>query len=424
MIKINFKNILEVDGAHGLSQSEIDFSSEDIKSALLKIHERKQGFYEILDDAETILKINDFANSVKNKYKYIVVLGIGGSALGTITLQKSLKHEYGCQLAHNPQLFVLDNIDPDYIKEVEEVLDLTQTLFIVVSKSGNTVETLSQYFYFRKKIETLDLLVKDHFVFITDPQTGLLRETANAEGIKSFKIPENVGGRFSVLTPVSLLPARLMGLQIGDLIDGAKLARDKFLSLDPTENLPYLFAKLQHGLYQKGKVMNVMMPYSNKLAPVTEWYSQLLAESIGKDGIGITPIEAKGVTDQHSQNQLYHDGPNDKLIVFVEVENFKNKLDIPNYYPEHPAVSYLGKTSFNELIALEAQGTQDSLTAKDRPNLKLSVPNLTEKSLGELFFMLEASIAFLGELFKVNAYDQPGVELSKQLTKKYYERKA
>ncbi len=418
MITLDYQNLFKVNALHGLDQKIFDVPASKIQDLLKKIESRGQGFYKILDDSETLLKINDYANTVKGKYKHMVVLGIGGSTLGITTLQKSLTHEF------KNNIYILDNIDPDYMREVEDVIDLKETLFIVISKSGGTVETLSQYFYFRKKIEALNLEQKNHFVFVTDPAKGLLREIANTEGVKSFKIPENVGGRFSVLTPVGMLPAKLIGLQINDLIEGAKLARDNFYNPDASVNIAWQLAKIQFEMYQKGKFLNIMMPYSSKLKTFTEWYAQLLAESIGKDGIGITPVSAHGVTDQHSQNQLYHDGPNDKLIIFIELENFKTKLEIPNLYPEHAAVDYLRDTTFNELMCLEKLGTETSLTERDRPNITIKLPNLTEKSLGEFFFILESSIAFLGEMFKVNAYDQPGVELSKQLTKQYYERKA
>lgn len=417
MITLDYSNLLKIDLEHGLSETDLHAIESDISNLLKKIETRGQGFYNIPDDTETLLKINDYVSNVKGKYKYFVVLGIGGSALGITTIQKSLTPEL------KTNLFVLDNIDPDFMFEVEQNIDLKETLFIVISKSGGTVETVSQYFYFRKKIEVLGLQQKDHFVFITDPLKGLLREIANSEGVKSFKIPENVGGRFSVLTPVGLLPAKLMGLQITDFIEGAKIARENFYNLDAKKNIAWQLAKIQFELYKKNKFINIMMPYSSKLKTFTEWYAQLLAESIGKDGIGITPVSAYGVTDQHSQNQLYHDGPNDKLLLFVEIENFKNKLEIPNFYPEHSAVEFLQDTSFNELIHLEKLGTETSLTERSRPNITFKIPTLTEKSLGEFFFILEASIAFLGEMFKVNAYDQPGVELSKQLTKQYYERK-
>jgi glucose-6-phosphate isomerase len=420
MIAIDYSKLAKINSTHGLNAEQLNFSSQEIEDLLRKIKSRNQGFYDILDDTKTLTKIQEFITpALKSRYKFIVVLGIGGSALGTITLKNSLKHEHGCQLGQT-QLIVLDNIDPDLITEVEDVINLAETLFIVVSKSGGTVETLSQYNYFRAKIEAQNLAVTNHFIFITDPKTGLLREISQSEKITAFDIPENVGGRFSVLTPVSLLPAALIGLDIEDLIKGAKKARQAFFALDPEKNPAYKLAKIQYLLYQKQKVMNVIMPYSTKLAPITAWYAQLLAESIGKEGIGITPVSAKGVTDQHSQNQLYHDGPNDKLLMFIQIQNFKNKISIP----ETDNFPYLKNTTFNELLELEMQGTIDSLTAQDRPTIKLSIPELSEKSLGALFFMFQASVAFLGEMFKVNAYDQPGVELSKQLTKQYYERKA
>lgn len=424
MITLDTTNLHKVDSVNGITLQELQVSSSEIESDLAKIKSRGQGFYEILDNQNLLHEITEYAQKVQGKYKYIVVLGIGGSALGTITLQKSLMHEFTCQLCTSPQLFVLDNIDPDYLHEAEQVISLPETLFIVVSKSGNTIETLSQYFYFRQKLEEQNLNLSEHFVFITDPKVGLLREISNSENIPAFEVPENVGGRFSVLTAVSLLPAALIGLNIHALIDGAKQARETFYNTNIEANTAYKIAKIQHSLYLKGKHINIMIPYSSKLAPINEWYSQLLAESIGKDGIGITPVGAKGVTDQHSQNQLYHDGPNDKLIMFLEILDFKNHIKIPNYYAEHPAVNFLKNSSFNELIALEAQGTKDSLTSQNRPNLSLQIPALNENTIGYLFFMFEASIAFLGEMFNVNAYDQPGVELSKKLTKQYYERKA
>ena len=420
MIQLHTDNLQKIDPAHSC---ELALTQPEIEAFLAKIDARKQGFSEILDDQKTLDQIKDYAKQVQGKYHFIVVLGIGGSALGTTTLENSLRNQQGCSTG-SPQLIVLDNIDPDFISEAEEVIDLASTLFIVVSKSGGTIETLSQYFYFRQKIEQANLKHNDHFLFITDPNQGLLREIANQDQVTTFSIPENVGGRFSVLTPVSLVPAALIGLDIEELISGAKEGRHSFNETDPTLNIPAQVAEIQYKLYQKGKIMNVMMPYSTKLSPITAWYAQLLAESIGKDGIGITPVQAKGVTDQHSQNQLYHDGPNDKLLIFLEIENFTTSLDIPNYYRDHKSVSYLKNSSFNELMQFEMKGTQDSLTDRNRPNIKLTIPRLNENSLGHLFFMFEASIAFLGEMFKVNAYDQPGVELSKQLTKQYYERKS
>lgn len=426
MINLDLTNLQAINLQHGVSISELETEQNNISEYLKKIHARKQGFYEILDDQETIESIKKFAEEKTGKYKSIVVLAIGGSSLGTICLQKSLKHLFINELNEkNPKLYVIDNIDPTLIAELEDVIELESTLFIPVTKSGKTPETLAEYFYFRKKTDEANLDPKEHFVFITDPEGGLLREISKEESIPTFEIPQNVGGRFSVLTPVGLLPAALIGINIESLISGAKKIRQTFLSENFSENLPFQFAQIQYQLTQKGKNMNVMMPYSQKLIYLADWYRQLLAESIGKKqnnkgeevNIGITPIKALGVTDQHSQSQLYNEGPNDKLLIFIEIENFGKTIKIPNLKPNNPIVNYLKDVSFNKLINIEKSGTEKALIENDRPNITIKIDQVNENSIGELFMFFEAATAFLGEFFNINAFDQPGVELSKNLTK-------
>lgn len=432
MISLDFQNLYKVDKNHGLSLTEIKKDSAKIPQLLAKIKSRKQGFYEILDDKGTIKKIATFAKKIKGKYKFIVVLGIGGSALGTICLQQSLKHCFENELKNSdfPRLYVLDNIDPILISEIEDVIDYKKTLFIIVTKSGTTHETLTQYFHFRDKLEkalTKNISkhkaakekINDHFIFVTDSKKGQLREIANKEKITTFEIPENVGGRFSVLTSVGLLPTALIGINIQKLIEGAKDMRKKFFSKNFTENLPWQIAKIQYLLSKKGKSINVMMPYSQKLIRFADWYRQLLAESIGKKFnnkgqeifAGITPINALGVTDQHSQLQLYSEGPNDKLIIFIEV-SYTNKKSADD------SIKIWAK-----LMQTELKGTKEALTQNQRPNITLHIPAIDAKNLGALLFLFQASTAFLGELFDINTYDQPGVELSKILTKKYLAQK-
>lgn len=423
-MKIYLDNLFGIDSKHGLNSKDFKQYADLIPQFLQKIHERNQGFYSNIDDNEILLKINHFAEGVKGRYRYIVVLGIGGSALGTLTLLKSLKPECGTDKNYDdPKLFVLDNIDPDTILEVEDTIELAETLFLVVSKSGGTIETLAQYFYFKDQLKKSNLDYKEHVVFVTDPDSGALREMANTEGLKSFKVPKNIGGRFSVLTPVSLLPARLIGLQINDLIEGAQDMRDLFLSNDFSENLPFQLAVTQYLLYQKQKSINVLMPYTQKLITFTAWYSQLLAESIGKDGKGITPLKAVGASDQHSLSQLFHDGPNDKLIIFIRLLNFKSKIEIPDVSEEYPDYDFLKDTSFAELLNVEQVATERSLTRVDRPNITIEMGNLTEKTIGSLFMLFESATAILGELMQVNAFDQPGVEMSKVLTKEYLQKR-
>jgi len=418
MLKLNLTNLSSISPKHGLSTTEIDRHKDKIAEYLEKIKARKLGFYDLVDDKETVAKVQKFADEKKDQYEHIIVFGIGGSSLGTICLQQSLTHLY-----KEKKLHVIDNIDPIMLKELEDVIELPKTLFIIVTKSGGTPETLSEYFYIRKKCDEKGLDPKEHFVFITDPTKGLLREISIEEGIPTFEIPENVGGRFSVLTPVGLLPAALMGLDIKALLDGARTQRDLFLS--ESKNPAFTLATIQYLLDQKGKQMTVLMPYAQKLIRLADWYRQLLAESIGKkldnEGneifSGLTPINALGVTDQHSQSQLYNEGPNDKFFIFIAVEDFGADMEIPNLKPMSPSVNFLQNVSFKKLMHTEQKGTEQALTKNDRPNITITVDSVSENALGQLFMLFEAKVAFLGEFYNIDAFDQPGVELSKNLTK-------
>jgi glucose-6-phosphate isomerase len=410
MLTLKTDKLQEITAAHGISKSELQEEAVKLSLYLEKIHARKQGFYSVIDDQETIDQVATWAQENRSKYEHFVVIGIGGSALGTICLERSLGHSF-----KNSGLHVIDNIDPILIAELEEVIDYEKTLFIVVSKSGRTPEIISQYHYFKEKT--------DKFIFITDPESGVLRKIAQKENVTTFDIPQDVGGRFSVLTPVSLVPAALIGIDIQQLIEGARAMRDQFLSENFETNLPFQVAAIQYLLEKKGKNITVMMPYSQKLKLLADWYKQLLAESIGKtldnDGqtvnTGLTPTAALGVTDQHSQSQLYNEGPNDKLIIFIEVERPGPDLQIPE--------SAMGKAlSFTQLLHIEKRATENSLTQNDRPNITIQIPEVTAHTLGQLFMLFEASIAFLGEYYNINAFNQPGVELSKILTKKYVEK--
>lgn len=427
MLNLKLENLAKINPQHGLSETELTKEASLIPDYLSNIHKRNQGFYKVIDDNKVIKEINEYAKHIEGKYEDIVVCGIGGSSLGSICLKQSLKHLYEDsknQRTH-PRLHVLDNIDPILIKETEDIIDLSKTLFIIITKSGGTPETLSEYFYFRKQCESKNLEIQKHFIFVTDPKNGLLRKISNDEGIKAFDVPENVGGRFSVLTAVGLLPAKLIGIDIEKMIKGAKTMRDKFLSENFEENLPFQIAATQYLLGNKGKIMNVLIPYSQKLIRFADWYRQLLAESIGKKlndknevvHTGLTPINALGVTDQHSQSQLYNEGPNDKFFMFIEVEDHGADMDIPNPYPEEESVAYINNISFAKLLKTEKEGTEEALTQNDRPNITIKIPNTSEESLGALFLLFEGATAFLGEFYGINAFDQPGVELSKNLTK-------
>jgi glucose-6-phosphate isomerase len=418
MLTVNFDNLFKVynqDPKHGVSTSELENYKTQFDNYKDKILSRKQGFLDLGE--QNIQHILDYAASIKNKYTDIVILGIGGSMLGPVTILDTLKKQ------ETPKVHCLDNIDPDLITKIRDTINLQTTLFLVQTKSGGTPETLAQYFYFKDILQTANLEIANHFVFITDPEKGYLRKIANQQNIPSFEIPDNVGGRFSVLTPVGLLISALVGLDIQKLLNGAKDTKTRFF--DETNFEAYYLAVSQFLLSQKGKNINVFMPYSSRLKTLANWYTQLLSESVGKkldlNGnqvfAGITPLPALGATDQHSQLQLFSEGPHDKLTLFVEVDNFENQVKIPTLWQNDDDLDYLENKTFNQLLAAELAGTKASLTENNRPNITLKIDKINEYSLGELFMFLEISVAFLGELLNINTFDQPGVERSKVLAK-------
>lgn len=376
MISFDFHNLFSLPSEHGISEKELSDVSDRIPDYLKKIEARDQGFYKIIDE--------DFKAKIDGEFDQVVILGIGGSALGARCLGEMLGR------ANGPGLYIIDNVDPILVATVASQLDPEKTLFLVISKSGETIETNALYSFFKEKGK--------HFLFISD---------GDVDPKPDFEIPKNVGGRFSVLTAAGLVPAQLLGVDVEALLNGARKMRDSFLCETFEENVPFQLAAVSYLLAEKGKNINVMMPYSQRLVAFTDWWRQLLAESTGKEGKGITPIPALGATDQHSQLQLYNDGPNDKFFLFFDIEN--PGFDLP---------THLNEITFHQLISTEMQGTIQSLTENERPSLTIHVEHLNAETLGALFMLFEASTAFLGEFYGINAFDQPGVERSKKITRK------
>lgn len=420
MLKINFDHLYEIDAEHGMPRSIFADHAEYLAPTLAKIEARQQGFYTVIEEDTILDEINDFVSTVKGRYDDIVVCGVGGSALGPICLRDTFRHSFR---ATSPRLQVLENIDPDFMAEAVEALDLSQTLFLIISKSGGTPETIAQYMFFRDLTDKAGLQAKHHYVFITDPSpdVSLLRAIGQKDTIKMFSIPPSVGGRFSVQTAVGYLPAALLGIDIKALNEGFKVMRNSFLNTNVDQNLPFQLACIQTGTYLAEKPINIIMPYHTKLRQFGAWCVQLIAESTGKfkeDGssVGITPIPSLGVTDQHSQVQLFAEGPNNKLVIFIGVENFEHDLRIPVLIEDNKTNFLTGKT-FKDLLHAEQQATAQALTENNRPNITISIPELTPYYLGQLFMLFEGATAFWGEFFEINAFNQPGVERGKILTR-------
>jgi glucose-6-phosphate isomerase len=294
-----------------------------------------------------------------------------------------------------------------------EVIDPARTVWNVVTKSGGTAETAAQLVVVE---ELLGARADTHVVATTDPTKGALRKTAEARGWKTFAIPPNVGGRFSVLTPVGLLPAAVAGLDVMGLLDGARRMRD--LVVEPRDNPAALLASLLHWHdAEKRRPIVVLMSYVDALFDTADWFRQLWAESLGKDGRGPTPIAARGATDQHSQLQLYAEGPVDKAVLFLSARERGTEVRIPDtaFARSQPDYAYLAGRGMGELLDAELRGTMGSLAKRKRPHGLLQLERVDAAPLGELLMLLEAATAIAGPLYGVNPYDQPGVEEAKRL---------
>lgn len=362
-------------------------------------------------------RIEDLSKKCR-KMQDFVVLGIGGSALGIRMLNDTFVGSLN--VTKGTKVTVCDNIDSDKLYTMFSKLNLKKTIFNVITKSGSTSETLYQMMividmYRKKKID-----YRKHII-VTTTAGNSLWDWAVGEGIEVLSIPTGVGGRFSVLSAVGLLPAGVMGVDIRKLLAGARSARDNSIK-DDNSNIAYTCAYINYTYLKKGLTNLVTMPYTDRLALLPDFFAQLWAESLGKkfdmDGnvvnAGQTPIKTIGVTDQHSQLQLYSEGIKDKLIMFFRVENPQYDMKVES---ELPFTKHLTGVSMSSLLNYEYNSTAYSLTTLDRPNYTVVLDKINEESVGELIFMLEMMTAFMGLMLNVDAYDQPGVELSKIYTK-------
>jgi glucose-6-phosphate isomerase len=383
------------------------------------------GFADIVSDSALRNQAMAFAAGARGRYTDVVILGIGGSALGPIALRTALRPS-GWNLLDDaardgyPRLHVLDNVDPETIAALLARLDLAKSLFIVTSKSGGTAETMSQFLIVHDRVVKAHLKTPEHFVFVTDPKQGALRPLAESLSVSTLDIPPSVGGRFSVLTPVGTLPAALIGIDVAALLEGARDMAARCDGDSLAENPAGVFATLQWLADTKhGKSITVLMPYSDPLRDFAAWFVQLWAESLGKhkpDGssVGQTPIPALGATDQHSQVQLFMEGPKDKVVSFIAVEQRGTDLTIPHGFSEVKELGYLGGNTLGELIDIEQRATAGALAKRGRPNLTIHLERVDPWHVGGLMMFFEIATAYAGQLYGVDAFNQPGVELGKQ----------
>jgi len=424
-VRLDASGMLGEAVADGLTRAELDGLAARAAEAARALAEKRAAgelpMFDLAQEPEALGRISALAREVRDEVDTLVVLGIGGSALGSRAILGAL--------AEGPmRVEVADNVDPWSFGTLLDGLDLKRTAFNVVSKSGDTAATMAQFLIVRDRLlRALGAIdYKSHVIVTTDATGGSLRQIVNDEGFRDLAVPAGVGGRFSVLTAAGLFPAAVAGVRVEDLLAGAAWMDARAQSGSLSENPALLLGALLYLAETRRKTnVVVLMPYSDRLRPFGRWFAQLWAESLGKsvdvDGrpthAGSTPQPAVGATDQHSQLQLWLDGPADKVVIFIRVEDHGREIEIPSAYGDLEGVSYLSGKGLGGLLNMEQRATERALQQRGRLALTLSVPQLNAFTLGQLFQLFEAATVFAGALHRVASWDQPAAaEEGRRLT--------
>ncbi len=414
-----------------------DDMAERFRGAQAAVEARKaageMGFFDLPEDRALAKATREAADRCRSRgLDTLVVIGIGGSALGAAALRDALLPPLWNELdaaarGHAPRLHILDNPDPDTVSALLGRLDPARTLFNVVSKSGTTAETMAQFLVVWRKLEAAlgrDAM-RSRLLVTTSPERGTLRELASEHDLPALPLPENVGGRFSVLSPAGLFPAAATGIDIEAVLGGAATMAGRCRAPELAENPAGMLATLLHVAdTELGARVQVFMPYADRLRGFAYWVQQLWAESLGKaldvEGhrveTGPTPLPAFGAADQHSILQLLMEGPRDKVVVFLAREAPAEDVAVPALFGDRPALGYLGGHTLFELLDRERRATAEALRREGRMNLSVTLDRVDARSLGALFMLFQIAVVYAGALYGVDPLDQPGVELGKVLT--------
>lgn len=411
-------------GPAGVSRAEIEaLAPQAAAVAEAMATRRRDGGCPFLDlpyDKAAVTRVKALAEEVRREADTLVVLGIGGSALATRAMLDALGPP-------SRRVVVADNVDPWSFGALLDSLDLNRTTFNVISKSGETAETLAQFLIVR------DLLLRtlggvDHarrIVITTDAERGPLRQIVHDEGFRDLVVPAGVGGRFAALSCVGLFPAAVAGLKIDELLAGAAWMDERCREPELWRNPGFLLGSILHlADTRHGQRNVVLMPYSDRLQSFTSWFCQLWAETLGKSEtlagetvrVGQTPVAARGSTDQHSLLQLLVAGPPDKVVLMLRIEDHAREIPISSAYSDLDEIGYLGGAALGQLLNREQRGTELGLAKAGRPVITLTLPRLEPFVLGQLFYLFEVAAVFTAGLYGIDAFDQPGVEESKRLT--------
>lgn len=411
-MRVDLGNALASEASPGIARSGLERLDERVGRAHDRIaagREERAFGYAALDLPATVDP--DAIRSRVERFEdaeAVLTVGIGGSGLPAATITQALASVDG----DRPPVHVLDNVDPEHVDDLLADLPLADTAVNVVSRSGSTAETLSNFLVVREEMGRAGVDWTDRTLVTTGPD-GPLRRLAERHDLPTLDVPPGVPGRFSALSAVGLAAAAIQGHDIEAILDGARTEAES-LTGSLFECPAYAYGATAYALDQRGANTNVMMPYAERLEVFGEWFGQLWAESLGKDGIGQTPMRAVGATDQHARLQLFRGGPRNHLVTFVTPRERKDRT-IPDQTPA--GTEYLGGKSLGTLLDAELSATEASLAAAGRPNVRIEVQRLDERSVGELLYGMQAACILAGELYGVETFDQPAVEWGKRAAK-------
>jgi len=428
----DFNNLISdyIGEKNGITRQEINNLSAFFERARTAVFDNAtaehRAVFDILDNVE-IDRIEQLACEIRAECDNFVVLGVGGSALGSEAIFEAMRSPGYNFLPREsrgaPRFFVEDSIDPETMNGLLSCIELDETVFCVVSKSGRTTETMTQFLYVRDLCEQrFGDKWSRHFVVLTDDNDNFLHRYAIQENLRTLIIPTKLGGRYSVLSVVGLLPASVLGLNIRAIVSGAKLMLDSCKRENIWQNAPLLSSAINYLNYKKGKSIAVMIPYSETMREFDNWFCQLWGESIGRntllsgrtltgaERIGQTPIQVTGPSVQHSQFQLYLEGPDDKIFTFIGIENFDNDIPLPSKLDDVFGKKVAQGKTFGNLLNVERIASAYALKTFGKPNETILVESVCEETLGKLFMFFILKMLFMGAMLEINPFGQPAVE--------------
>lgn len=366
---------------------------------------------------EFLAKIEQSAKTLRDDCEYVVAIGIGGSYLGAKAVIEALSDSFAAlKPANGPRvLFAGQNIGEDYTYELMKLLEGKKFGIIVISKSGTTTEPAIAFRLLKEMLEKQEgkEFAAKHIVAVTDAKRGALRKLATEEGYATFVIEDNVGGRFSVLTPVGLLPIAVAGFDIRKLVAGAKAMEEATMNADDS-NLSYLYAKTRNALYNAGKKTEILVNYNPKLHFLGEWWKQLYGESEGKDGKGIFPAAVDNSTDLHSMGQWIQEGERTIFETVISVASLNHEVRIPSDEANLDGLNYIAGKRIDEVNKMAELGTVIAHVDGGVPNIHITLPEISEYCLGEIIYFFEKACGISGYILDVNPFNQPGVEAYKK----------